>query len=41
MYMFVLEKDPQAALTGVIGFQLPSDGNAKVEFRDIIITELN
>lgn len=36
-----IEEDPQIPTKGVIGFQLHSGGNAKLELRDITITELN
>jgi hypothetical protein len=35
-----LEKDPEIPSKGVIGIQLHSGGNAKVEFKHITITEL-
>jgi hypothetical protein len=35
-----VEKDPKIPATGVVGIQLHSGGNAKVEFKNITITEL-
>jgi hypothetical protein len=36
-----IEKDPQIPSTGVIAIQLHSGGNARIELRDIMITELD
>jgi hypothetical protein len=36
-----LEKDSTVSKSGLIGIQLHSGGNAKIEFRDITITDLN
>lgn len=35
------EKDPNVPKSGLIGLQLHSGGNAKIEFRDLTITRLN
>jgi hypothetical protein len=35
-----LEKDPMVSKIGVIGIQLHSGGNAKIEVRDITVTDL-
>lgn len=35
------EKDPNVPKSGLIGLQLHSGGNAKIEFRDLTITHLN
>ena len=35
------EKDPNVPKSGLIGLQLHSGGNAKIEFRDLTVTRLN